>query len=168
MPPKKVIKNKFNTRISYINYIRALKMFYNGYTIGILAEESNDSGEFDWIIRLHWDNWWKSGHVQVAGIDMDLRLKEYIRSYIPAIVEERTYPDTRVNLHKELRKLGLSSNDRYEFICRTKGLCGCNDITMDRLYEGVLTAPIINGDEKAADEVYQDICSLAWGRGYGS
>lgn len=162
MSQKKIVKNKFNTRIPYINYIRALKMLYNGCVIGVLAEESNDSGEFDWVIRLNWDNWWKSGHVQVAGIDMDLRLKEYIRSYIPAIVEERTYPDNRVNLHKELNRLGLSSNDRYEFMCRTNGLCGCNDITMERLYEGVLAMPIRNGDETSADAIYEEICSLAW------
>lgn len=55
---------------------------------------------------------------------MDLRLEEYIRIYIPAFVEERTLPDTRDGLWEELDRLGLDWNDRFEFMCRTHGICG--------------------------------------------
>lgn len=135
MSEKKIIKNKYNTRIPCICKVRTANMIYNGIIIGTISEESNDAGEFDWVIKIDWENWQKSGHPQVAGIDMDLRLDEYVRSYIPAFVEERTLPDTRDGLYEELVRLGLTSNDRFEFMCRTHGLCGCNNITVERWEE---------------------------------
>jgi hypothetical protein len=107
-------------------------MIYKGLVIGTISEEMNDAGETDWVIRINWENWEKTGQIQVAGIDMDLHLDEYVRSYIPAFVEERTLPDTRDGLYEELDKLGLSWNDRFEFMCRTHGRCGCNNITVER------------------------------------
>ncbi len=138
----KLVRTKYNTRIPYINRIRSAKMIYNGRTIGVISEESNDAGEFDWVIRMNWEEWEKD-MVQVAGINMDLRLDEYIRTYIPAFVEERTLPDTRDGLYEELERVGLNYNDRYEFMCRTNGLCGCNDITVERLDDIILSEPII-------------------------
>lgn len=107
-------------------------MLYEGYVIGTISEETNDAGEFDWVIRVNWKNWEKAGKAQISGIDMDLRLEEYIRTYIPAFVEERTLPDTRDRLYESLQNLGLTWNDRFEYMCRTHGLCGCNDITVER------------------------------------
>lgn len=107
-------------------------MVYNGYVIGTISEEKNDAGEFDWVIRINWADWEKSGSPQVAGIDMDLRLNEYIRTYIPAFVEERTLPDTRDGLYEELERLNLTWNDRFEYMCRTHGLCGPSNITVER------------------------------------
>lgn len=132
---KKVIKHAKNTRIPCICEVRTANMLYNGYIIGTISEERNDAGEFDWVIKMDWKNWEKSGHPQVAGIDMDLRLDEYIRTYIPAFVEERTLPDTRDGLYEELEKLGLHWNDRFEFICRTHGICGPSNITVERAEE---------------------------------
>lgn len=129
---KKVVKHARNTRIPCICEVRTANMLYNGYLIGTISEERNDAGEFDWVIRIDWDNWEKSGHPQVAGIDMDLKLDEYIRTYIPAFVEERTLPDTRDGLYEELEKLGLNWNDRFEFMCRTHGICGPSNITIER------------------------------------
>ena len=63
---------------------------------------------------------------------MDLRLDEYIRTYIPAFVEERTLPDTRDGLWEELDRLGLDWNDRFEFMCGTHGICGPSKITVER------------------------------------
>ena len=107
-------------------------MIFEGIEIGTISEESNDAGEFDWVIRPNWDNLKKVSPIQIAGIDMDLHLDEYIRRYIPAFVEERTLPDTRDGLYEELRALGLTWNDRFEYMCRTHGLCGCNNITVER------------------------------------
>ena len=81
---------------------------------------------------MDWEEWEKSGSPQVAGINMDLRLDEYIRTYIPAFVEERTLPDTRDGLWEELDRLGLDWNDRFEFMCRTHGICGPSRITVER------------------------------------
>lgn len=81
---------------------------------------------------MDWEEWEKSGSPQVAGIDMDLRLDEYIRTYIPAFVEERTLPDSRDDLWEELDRLGLDWNDRFEFMCRTHGICGPSKIIVER------------------------------------
>lgn len=129
----KIVKNKYNTRVPCISRVRTANMIYKGLIIGTISEESNDAGEFDWVIRMNWENWEKTGGIQVAGIDMDLRLDEYIRSYVPAFVEERTLPDTRDRLYEQLLEVGLTCNDRFEYMCRTHGLCGCNNITVERL-----------------------------------
>lgn len=127
-----LIKHAGNMRIPCICEIRTANMMYKGYIIGTISEEKNDAGEFDWVIRIDWDNWEKAGEPQVAGINMDLRLDEYIRTYIPAFVEERTLPDTRDGLYEELEELGLMWNDRFEYMCRTHGLCGPSNITVER------------------------------------
>lgn len=129
---KQIIKHEGNTRVPCICKVRTADMLYKGYVIGTISEEKNDAGEFDWVIRIDWKNWEKSGCPQVAGIDMDLRLSEYIRTYIPAFVEERTLPDNREGLFEELEELGMSWNDRFEYMCRTHGLCGPSKITVER------------------------------------
>lgn len=154
---KKLIKTRYNTRIDYINRIRAAVMIFHEIIIGIISEESNDAGEFDWVIHVLWNQWAKAGGPQVAGIDMDLRLHEYVRSYIPAFIEERTLPDTRDGLYEELERLGMSSNDRFEFMCRTHGLCGCNNITVERLADIVLEQPIKYGNQAEADSIYEKL-----------
>ena len=127
-----IVQTRRNTRIPCISRIRSLDMFYHGYNIGTLSEESNDAGEFDWVIRMNWENWEKAGSPEMPGIDVCLRLPEYIRSYVPAIVDQRTLPDTRDRLYEQLAEVGLAYNDRYEYMCRTNGLCGVNNITMKR------------------------------------
>ena len=131
----KIVKHARNTRIPCICTVRTANMMYNGYVIGTISEEKNDAGEFDWVIKMDWENWEKSGMPQVAGINMDLRLDEYIRTYIPAFVEERTLPDNRDGLWEELDELGLRWNDRFEYMCRTHGLCGPSRITVERQTE---------------------------------
>ena len=131
MKPK-IIEYADDTRIPCICQVRTANMIYNGYVIGTISEERNDADEFDWVIKMDWEAWEKSGSPQVAGIDMDLRLDEYIRTYIPTFVEERTLPDTRDGLWEELDRLGLNWNDRFEFMCRTHGICGPSKITVER------------------------------------
>ena len=128
----KIVKHAGNTRIPCICQVRTANMIYNGYVIGTISEERNDADEFDWVIKMDWEEWEKSGSPQVAGINMDLRLEEYIRTYIPAFVEERTLPDTRDGLWEELDRLGLDWYDRFDFMCRTHGICGPSRITVER------------------------------------
>lgn len=130
---KKVVKNRYTTRIPCICSIRTAKIVYNGVAFGTISEESNDAGETDWVIKIDWEAWDKCGKPPVAGIDMDLRLDEYIRTYIPSFVKQRTLPDNRVNLYEELARYGMKYNDRFEFMCRNHGLCGNNDITVERI-----------------------------------
>ena len=131
MKPK-IVKHAGNTRIPCICQVRTANMIYNGYVIGTISEERNDADEFDWVIKMDWEEWEKAGSPQVAGIDMDLRLDEYITTDIPAFVEERTLPHTRDGLWEELDRLGLNWNDRFEFMCRTHGICGLSKITVER------------------------------------
>ena len=128
----KIVKHAGNTRIPCICQVRTANMIYNGYVIGTISEERNDADEFDWVIKMDWEEWEKSGSPQVTGIDMDLRLDEYITTDIPAFVEERTLPDTRDGLWEELDRLGLNWNDRFELMCRTHGICGSSKITVER------------------------------------
>ncbi len=128
---KKVIHHEKNTRVPCICSVRTANMIYNGYIIGEISEEKNDAGESDWVIKMDWENWWLSGRPRVAGIDLDLGLDEYIRSYIPGFVEQRTLPDNRDGLQDELAQVGLMYNDRFEFMCRTKK-CGPSRITVER------------------------------------
>lgn len=132
MTKRKVVKHARNTRIPCICEVRTANMIYHGYIIGTISEERNDAGEFDWVIRMNWENWEKSGKPHVSGIDEDLRLDEYIRTYIPAFVDERTLPDTRDGLYEELEELGMMWNDRFEYMCRTHGICGPSNITVER------------------------------------
>lgn len=129
---RKVIKHSGNTRIPCICQVRTANMVLDGIIIGTISEERNDADEFDWVIRPNWENLKKVRPIQIAGIDMDLKLDEYIRTYIPAFVEERTLPDTRDGLWEELDKLGLTWNDRFEYMCRTHGLCGPSPILVER------------------------------------
>lgn len=128
----KLVKHAGNTRVPCICQVRTANMIFNGYVIGTISEERNDAGEFDWVIKVDWKAWETSGKPPIAGIDMSIRLEEYIRSYIPAFVEERTLPDNRDGLYEELEQLGLNWNDRFEFMCRTHGLCGPSPITVER------------------------------------
>lgn len=128
----KIVKTSRNTRIECICRIRTADIWYNRHKIGTISEETNDAEEFDWVLRIDWAEWEKSGSPMIAGINTDLRLDEYIRTYVPAFVSERTLPDNRENLVEELERVGLEWNDRFEFMCRTHGLCGVNNITVER------------------------------------
>lgn len=132
MKHKKVIYTARNTRVPCICSSRSANMIHDGVVIGVITEERNDAGEFDWVIKPNWENIDKHP-IQISGIDMDLRLDEYVRSYIPSFVEERTLPDNRDGLYEELERVGLTYNDRFEFMCRNHGLCGKNNITVERI-----------------------------------
>lgn len=117
-------------RVTCIGKKRIAEMLYMNKVIGLIIEESNDAGETDWVIQPYWSILDSLPPVQIAGIDMSLRLKEYVRGYIPYFVEERTPCNRRKDLRKLLRAVGLTSNDRFEYMCRTGGLCGTSPITV--------------------------------------
>ena len=128
----KIVKHAGNTRIHCITEVRTAKMMYKGDCIGTISEERNDAGEFDWVIKPNYEMIDKH-KVSIHGVDLDLRLEEYIRTFVPSFVEHRTLPDTREDLYEELEAVGLTWNDRFEFMCRHHGLCGVSRITVERL-----------------------------------
>lgn len=130
---KKIVKHSRNTRIACINQVRTANILSkDGIIIGTISEERNDADEFDWVIKVYWDVWERAGCPHISGIDEDLRLDEYIRTYVPAFVDERTLPDERENIREELDKYGLTWNDRFEFMCLTHGICGPSKLTVER------------------------------------
>ena len=134
---KKLVKTPRNTRIGYINKIRTANIMLGDIVFGTISEESNDAGEFDWVIRIDWKVW-DTMPQAFPGVDVDLRLDEYIRTYIPVFVEQRTLPDTRDYLYETLNIVDMEYNDRFEYMCRTHGHCGNNDFWIDRLSEVIV------------------------------
>lgn len=116
-----------NKHIPCICQIRTANMIYNGYVIGTISEEQNDAEESDWVIKINWENWEKSGCIPIPDIDTSLRLDEYIFEDIPTFVEERTL-DSWSN---ELLRFNLTWNDRFEYMCKTKGLSKTSPITVN-------------------------------------
>lgn len=129
---RKIIKHAKNMRISCICQVRTAKMMYDGVCIGTISEERNDAGEFDWVIKPDYEMLDKHP-IAIAGIDLDLRLPEYIRTYVPGFVKRRTVPDERENLQEELERVGLTWNDRFEFMVRIHGNCGGSQIRVERM-----------------------------------
>lgn len=119
-------------RVPCICQIRTANICFKGAVIGTLSEEKNDAGEFDWVIKINWPAWEKAGRPQISGIDDINKQDEYIRRYIPAIVTQRTLPDERDGLYEELERVGLKHNDRFEYMCRTHGVCGPSRLTIER------------------------------------
>lgn len=130
-------------RIENIDRIRkAYIMLLDTPVAELYHEYSSLSGEFDWMIKILWDNWdmmAKKGYVMdLAGIDDTLRKDEYIRAYNPSFVTQRTIPEGRSDLLPTLRKIHLRSNDLFEVLCRTHGACGNDNYYVSRFPDIVI------------------------------
>lgn len=120
-----------NARIAVITRIRTAEIYFHDTCVGTISEESNDAGEFDWVICPNWNVLDQlPRYAQIEGIDCSLRLSEYVRSYVPAFVDNRSPSDKRRGLMEELAAVGLTYNDRFEFMCRTQGICGPSRLTV--------------------------------------
>lgn len=132
-----------NTRIEHIDRIRKAYIMLDKTPVAELYHEySSLSGEFDWVIKIMWDNWdemdRKGYTMDIAGIDETLRKKEYIRRYNPSFVTQRTIPEGRVDLRPLLRELKLRSNDLFEVLCRSHGACGNDNFYVSRTPDKVV------------------------------
>lgn len=110
-------------------------MIYEGTVIGTISEESNDAGEKDWVIKPDWEALKTVSPIQIAGIDMEMHLDEYVRTFLPAFIEERVPPETREGLWDFLEHIGMNYYDPFDVMCKTKGICGCNNITVEYVGE---------------------------------
>lgn len=129
---KKIVYNEYNTRVPCICSSRTCYIIFKEICIGELIEERNDADEFDWVIKMYWDKWEEAGRPSMPGINTDLRLDEYVRSFLPVIVTQRTIPEGRADLPSEMKRLGMRYYDRFEFMVRNHGLCGNNMLTIGR------------------------------------
>ena len=136
--PVKVYKHEgLNTRVEMIDRIRKCYIKWDKYVIAELYHEyASISGESDWVIKPIWETWdelEKQGlYMDIDGIYEDIRLDEYIRQFTPCFVTQRTLSDKRPELGRFLRGLHLRSNDLFEVMCRTNGICGNNDLYVTR------------------------------------
>ena len=129
--------NLDHTRIEYIDRIRKAYIMWRHLPIAELYHEfSSLSGEEDWVIKPIWDNWDKAlllgERVDIAGIDDTLHKDEYIRRYVPIFVTQRVVPAGRSDYYPMLRSIGITTNDLYEILCRTHGVCGNDDYYVSR------------------------------------
>ena len=129
---KRSVKNDYNTRVPCICKVRTCYIFYRSKCIGEISEESNDALEKDWVIRIYWDVWEEVGCPAIPGCDTDLRLDEYIRVFLPTIIEQRTPPEEREDVAELIKKYDMPYYDRFEFMIRNHGLCGNNKLTIGR------------------------------------
>lgn len=130
-------------RIECIDRIRKCYIMLDDTAVAELYHEySSLSGEFDWVIKIYWDVWdemEKKGYtMDIAGIDDTLRLDEYIRSFNPSFVTQRTIPEGRSDLFPTLREIHLRSNDLFEVLCRTHGVSGNDDFYVSRFPDIVI------------------------------
>lgn len=131
------IHEGLNTRVEMIDRIRKCYIKWDKYVIAELYHEyASISGEFNWVIKPIWETWdilEKQGiYVDIDGIDEEIRLNEYIRQFNPWFVTQRTLSDKRPELRKFLKDIHLRSNDLFEVMCRTHGICGNNDLYVTR------------------------------------
>lgn len=125
-------------RVENIDRIRTAYIMYKDIPIAILKHEyASISGEFDWVIEPIWENWEQckkeyNHYVDIAGIDDTKHKKEYIRSFDPSFVTQRTVPEGREDLYPLLQEIGLTRNDLFEVLCRTHGICGNDDYYVSR------------------------------------
>lgn len=113
-------------RIPCVCSIRTAYIKKGDNVIAEISEERNDADEFDWVIKPYYDIIDKLDNIHIEGCDLSIRKEEYIRRYVPEFVSRRTMPDNRVNLQKELNSVGLTWNDRFEYMCRTEGRTNSN------------------------------------------
>lgn len=123
---KKFVQNEYNTRIPCICQRRTCYIIYREHCIGTLTEEKNDAGEFDWVITMDWEEWELTGEPSMPGINTDLRLKEYIRTFVPVIVEQRVPPPSRLDAKMYMASKHMTYFDAFQFMVDNHGECGNN------------------------------------------
>lgn len=130
-------------RVENIDRIRKAYIMWEDIPIAELYHEyASISGEFDWVIKPIWENLEKARErgeiVDIAGIDDTKHKDEYIRSFNPSFVTQRTIPEGRGDLFPLLRRIGLTYNDLFEVLCRTHGVCGNDDYYVSRTPDKII------------------------------
>ena len=140
---KGYVHEGLNTRVEMIDRIRKCYIKWDKYTLAELYHEyASISGEFNWVIKPIWETWDELERLgiyeDIDGIDDSLRLDEYIRQFNPVFVTQRTLSNKRPDLGRFLKEIHLRSNDLFEVLCRTYGICGNNDLYVTRFPETVI------------------------------
>lgn len=124
---KPKLRGEITERKAYITW--------HGHRIAIIIERMNDATEIEYIIEVLWDEYNKSGCDDViAGIDMEINPRRfYVRNHYPSFVTQRTPPPGREDVPEILKRLGLSHYDRWDIMCKNKGLCGNDEFMVEEI-----------------------------------
>lgn len=92
------------------------QLLYNGQPFGILVRRTNDACEEEYVFRIDWDAWDALNAQQtVPGINMDLRLDEYVRDHVPSFIYDYV-PPKRDDCEELLKKYGLKEYDIWDLM----------------------------------------------------
>ena len=135
--------SEMNQRISGIDRRRSCYIMLADLPIALLTEESNSkTGERDWVFEPIYENCdildRRGEIVDIGGIDLDLRLPQYIRRGTPYFVHQRILPECRSDLKPMLEKLQMKEYDHFEFICRRHGVCSEDTLYVSRRPDDVI------------------------------
>lgn len=135
-------------------------------SIGQIDYEEYDEENYQYIISPFWDiiDGLSAKLFQgIPGIKRELRLARYYRvNYTPIFITERTPSKNREDLWDLLGEAGLDYYDRFEWLLRTNSRCANDNLTVDRLRQGVQTfryskslrmADIQYGDTVIVDDI---------------
>jgi hypothetical protein len=113
---------------------RSAYIIRDGIRVGVITERMNDATEVEYIIQVLWEPYLEAGFDQtITGIDMDNNPCEYyIRDHIPSFMKMRTIPANRADLQEYLDKYGMTSYDKFEFMCRNGGKSGPDWFRVER------------------------------------
>lgn len=135
-------------------------------SVGRIDYEEYDDENYQYIISPFWDiiDGLTANQFQgIPGIKLALRLAHYYRvNYTPVFITERTPSKNREDLWELLNEAELDYYDRFEWLLRTDTRCANDNLTVDRLRQGVQTfrysknmqmADIQYGDTVIVDEL---------------
>ena len=93
--------------------------------IGEFIEQENDAGETQWLFKMYWDqiDEYDIQMCSLPGIDLTLHSEVYVRSYDePYFMECCTIPNGRGDLKWYLDRVGMTYNDKFEFMLRYRAV----------------------------------------------
>lgn len=96
---------------------------WHGNRIGTLTRRMNDACEEEYLFRIDWNKWDELGiDEDIAGINMELRLDEYVRDHVPSFLTDYL-PPRRNDTPELLKRLGLEHYDIWDIMVATGRNC---------------------------------------------
>ncbi|ATW25624.1 hypothetical protein [Candidatus Formimonas warabiya] len=131
----KIQNNVFKSKLHGEITERKAFILWHGNKIAIITERMNDATEIEYVIEVLWDDYFKSGcDDTIAGIDMEIKPRRfYVRNHYPSFVIQRVPPEGREDVPNILARLGLKHYDKWDIMCKNKGLCGNDDFTVEEI-----------------------------------
>ncbi|MCM1214962.1 MAG: hypothetical protein NC548_10625 [Lachnospiraceae bacterium] len=113
-------------RMPGLDYFDICGLTYNGNLIGTVTYALNDALGKNLIFNLDWSQVDKFPDCDVPGLDMDLRLTEYVREFPCVFIDEYLPPDGRPDVRDILRSVKLDPDgyDMWDLAKASYRMCG--------------------------------------------